>query len=148
MHPIIRVILAIALLAASSSFQAPAHATAFAGVYNAFWSAQLFYYTEDGGTRLSVPADVGITCLGGSALFGAAGCTDHAALSLTNNSSADIIESIFRNTGLSITNNSGVDLPGLFVFRTDFSAFDHGGGEIGASVDDPIHEFAAFESRV
>lgn len=41
-----------------------------------------------------------------------------------------------------------MDLPGFFEFRTQFSAFNPGGPQIGAQVDDKFLEYAAFSSSV
>jgi hypothetical protein len=140
---------AIFFIGAISLCTAPAQATPFAGVTNASWSARFFFYSDGIGLPTQIlPAGLSISCFGDAAALVPNGCRGLASLTLTNDSSADIVLSLLRIGGLSVTNNSGIDLAGFLNFKTDFSAFNPGGSQIGASVDDPLYEYAAFGSSV
>ncbi|HTF44079.1 MAG TPA: PEP-CTERM sorting domain-containing protein, partial [Terriglobales bacterium] len=142
MRPIIRLFTSIALLAGSSLLPVPAQATPFAGA-SALWSARTWYYSEPGRSSQLFPDGVTISCFGGAA-GGSTGCSDHASLAVNDGSAT-----ISKISGLSITNTTDTDFDGDFVFRTDFSAFPRGlGVGLGASVDDPLTQYASFYSSV
>lgn len=148
MHPIIRLAGSAAFVAIS--LLAPAQATPFAGVEEAVWDVRFFFYEPPIGTGDGLlPDGVTLSCFGDAEeLSGVLGCASRASLTLTNDSAAHIIVSKSFVGGISLTNNSNVDYLGTFFFMTAFSAFNPGGNEIGASVDDPVLEYAAFSSSV
>lgn len=118
-----------------------AKADAFAGVDNAFWSATYF-----GGT---LPSGISFNCFGDATPhLSASGCSDYASLILTNDSAADITLSLSHVGGFSLTNTTDDTIYDPFRFGVGYSAFNPGGPQIGASVDDPLNEFASFSSSV
>jgi hypothetical protein len=137
------------LLAAAAGVSQPAKAAAFAGVDNAYWQTDFLYYGDGQGNYTEIlPGGVDISCFGDAGSSGQNGCQGSGSLSLTNESAQDIVRSLQSIGGISVTNNSGIDLPGFLVFRTMFSAFNPGGPSIGAQVDYPLLEYAAFSSSV
>ena len=122
----------------------PAQASPFAGVNEAFWSASFAHYiSADGTATLIIPAGITVTCFGGATTTGLNGCRDSASLIVTDGSS-----SISKTSGLIITNTNDSELTGELTFDTGYSAFNPGGSTIGAQVDDPTTEYAAFSSSV
>jgi hypothetical protein len=111
-----------------------AHATAFAAVNYAFWQVD-----PDG----TLPDGVAVSCISSSD-DGLGGCMSSASLSvmLPGSQSLDLIGS------LRLTNTTGADISDFMVFNTAYSAFNPGGPEIGASVDNPATQFASFFSMV
>lgn len=132
----------IALLAAAA-FCPQAQATAFAGVKEAFWQADFAYYDNLSGIRqASLPAGVVLECAG-SAVADGNGCRDQEGLSVVSDGAFK--RSVLDVLGFLVLRNEGsVDYQGQFVFETSYSSFNPGGPEIGASVDDPVREFASF----
>lgn len=125
-----------------------ADATAFAGVELAFWQVDFAYYVDPASDApLSVlPAGVNLECTGSAESIGT-GCGDRKGISVT---SSGPLERGLVNAlgGFTLHNTGSTDYLGNFVFFTSFSAFNPGGPEIGARVDDPAHEFASFFSVV
>lgn len=132
----------VALLAAAALCP-QADATAFAGVKEAFWQADFSYYRDlSGGMLSSLPAGVVLECAG-SAVADGTGCRDQEGLSVI--SDGPFKRSVLDVLGQLVLRNEGdVDYPGQFVFVTSYSSFNPGGPAIGASVDDPVREFASF----
>jgi hypothetical protein len=93
----------------------------------------------------SFPAELQLV-VGGS-FGGSTGCGDDRLLSAQNSSAAVNNYSVSSNFALTLTNTTQETFPGDFVFYGGVSAFNPGGPEIGASVDDPSHEYALFSSK-
>jgi len=111
----------------------PALATAIVDV-QAFFAGSV--RAEDGG---ALPAGFAIACLG-------AGCSDTVHVFLSRTAPGETTQTKSDSGGIAITNNTGTDSE-VLIFLI-WSAFNPGGLEIGASVDDPTLEFASFSSRV
>ncbi len=134
------------LVIGAAAASAEAHATAFATVEKSFWQADFAYYDDPlTQTRLfSLPAGVTLQCTGTASSDGAGGCMDHHGASVTSNTGMFVASTINALGGLALINAANADYNGTFVFHTAFSAFNPGGPEIGAGVDDPVREYASF----
>jgi len=135
-------------LAVALIFCARADATAFAGVKLAFWQADFSYYSDPAlDAPLTVlPPGIFLECTGSADPTGA-GCSDRQGISVTSDGPlvTGLVDAL---GGFTLFNTGSTDYPGSFVFHTSFSAFNPGGPEIGASVDDPARESASFFSVV
>lgn len=130
---------AVVAICAASIFGAPAaNATAIAGVDYAFWSAHFYYYTDANGELFDDGLPDGIDAWG----------FDSAGLTLVNDSAALQKRRLVSKSNFILTNNSDQDFEGTIAFLIDYSAFNPGGSEVGASVTDPSREFASFSSSI
>jgi hypothetical protein len=116
-----------------------ANATAFAGVQKAEWSISLA-----GG---SVPDGIVLSCFGTSS-GDSSSCADSETLTVTSNHHGLVTDSLSVSGGLEITNTTDESFAGSLHFQDDFSAFNPGGSEIGASVNDLSSEYAFFFSTL
>jgi hypothetical protein len=117
---------------------AEANATAFAGVRLAYWRL-----TEMG----PLPSGIEIVCTG-DAVTTSNGCIDTLSLSITDNQQGLIQESASSVGGFTVENLSDVIASDIVKLQLDWSAFNPGGPETGASVTDPATEWAYFNSSV
>jgi hypothetical protein len=124
------------VLSISSAF-----ATAFAGVDRAVW------FISQTPPYPPPPAGTFASC-GGSPLVdlssGSFNCFDQQGAGVTLNHRGSLMTSLDSVTDVTIIDPSGAPIS----FRSDFSAFNPGGPEIGARVDHPHFEFAQFSSSV
>jgi hypothetical protein len=128
----------------------PAAATAWAGAYS-FWNVSSSYYYDYTADVLAEGLPVGfvVTCSGNAtANPDSQGCNDYADLYVQNSSGSNVIQSLHREGDLHITNTTDRTFIGYIVFTSDFSAFNPGGYNVGASIDVLGRERAAFESEV
>src|SRR6476646_7344424 len=117
--------IALSMLAVSCT---PAAATAIVSV-RAFWDARLF----------GPSAQLTLSCFGGAAAAGA-GCTDTESVSAQNIFATLQSYDVTSASGVLVTNNSDTTFVGFgsnVSLRVNFSAFNSGGPQIGASVTDP-----------
>lgn len=119
-----------------------AQATAFAAVEDAFWQVDLDFYFDGNTFFDTLPDGVVFGCGGGPDPKGHCFVDASRAVTLPGVDSLDFI------WGFSLINTTDADIPGYFAFRTEFSAFNPGGPDIGASVDDPATQFASYFSEV
>ena len=129
----------------------PAAAIATVSVSYSGWDIYFDYYSDAnvGGSTFfdTIPEGLAFTCTGGASQ-GGVGCSDERSLEVSSSAAGVHNFSVTANSGFSLTNTTQENFPGYFVFDTDFSAFNPGGPEIGASVTDPNSEYAIFNSSV
>jgi hypothetical protein len=115
----------------------PAAATAMVSVYFSGWNANFQFYYVDGNVG-ALPEGIAL-----DGVFG-----DSRSLVATNSSAAVEDFSVTADSGFTLTNTTQETFPGFFVVDVNFSAFNPGGSEIGASVTNPSVEYALFSSSV
>jgi hypothetical protein len=140
-----RTLIAMALSASVLLGAAPALATAIVNVQYAFAYAYVWgAYNED---SFLPGAAFDVTCNGQPVAGSFPGCDVHGQLLLSRSTPGQTIETVEEEVTLGLTLPADIaDFPWLVV-GIEFSSFNPGGSEIGASVDDPAHEFASFASQ-
>jgi hypothetical protein len=142
----------------------PANATAFAGVDRAYWAFRLFdplsaldvdlqltsvnsSSTSSGGGFAETGFDSGVGYDPSTQSFGGGQSGFGRSIVNGTGSAATFLDIVGV---LSITNTTAFPVEFLdpSVDSIFFSAFNPGGNPVGASVDNPLREFASFESTV
>jgi hypothetical protein len=120
----------------------PANATAFAGVNFTGWSANFAGYFDPNNpdNTGAVPAGINFDC--------PISCGDSLGFSVTSNQQGLVKESQDVTDAFFITNTTDTTFGGFLEYQGAVSAFNPGGSEIGASVTNPLQEWASFASFV
>ena len=102
-----------------------------------------------------MPAGITISCFGdanssrsGELFQVSPVCQDHLILNASDNTGILEIFNLSSAGGFQITNTTDVSIPGFLLLETDFTSFNAGGPQIGASVTYPGLEDAGFSSSV
>ena len=124
-----------------------ANATAMVDV-RGYWDAGLYGYTDPStgdqiGGNPALPSGITLTCQN---YLGPEMCTGSTHILASNDSAAIEDFSAGLISGFTVTNST--DTAYHMTFFTDFSSFNPGGPAIGASVTDPLAEYASFSSTI
>lgn len=124
----------------------PAFATPYVDVTSE-WSAGNFQFIPDNSLNpQALPGGLVISCFGGAASTAGGGCGDSRTLDTTATTTENL--SVNANSGIEITNNSSQTFAGSLLFLLNVGPFNPGGPEIGASVDNPLTEYASLTSSI
>ena len=132
---------AVAMCLLASLWSVPANALAFAGVDFAGWHANFSgYYDPNTGEIGPVPNGINFDC--------PIGCGDSLGFSVISDHQGLVQKSQDVMDTFSVTNTVDNAFDGYLYYLGEVSAFNPGGSNIGASVTDPLHEWASFASFV